>query len=186
VTVLLVSLLAGAVSTMAVTLLVRSAQPWDDAFGRYSGAHLMFHFDASKVTAEQLVATSSLPGVTAAGPPHETVLIPFGRGSQKGQVQLIGRADPGGKVDRIPLAEPTIGGNAASYLQACLDTNYVSSVGPFVERFEAEFAAAVGSRYAVACASGTAAIHLALRILVLAATFLFAPQEHDQVRVLFD
>lgn len=32
VTVLLVSLLAGAVSTMAVTLLVRSAQPWDDAF----------------------------------------------------------------------------------------------------------------------------------------------------------
>jgi len=104
VTVLLVSLLAGGVSTMAVTLLVRSAQPWDDAFGRYSGAHLMFHFDASKVSAEQLAATSSLPGVTAAGPPHETVLIPFGRGSQKGQVQLIGRADPGGKIDRIPLA----------------------------------------------------------------------------------
>ncbi|HEX2755120.1 MAG TPA: DegT/DnrJ/EryC1/StrS family aminotransferase [Candidatus Limnocylindrales bacterium] len=68
-------------------------------------------------------------------------------------------------LDRIPLAEPTIGGNAAAYLQACLDTNYVSSVGPFVERFETEFAAAVGSRFAVACASGTAAIHLALRVL---------------------
>jgi dTDP-4-amino-4,6-dideoxygalactose transaminase len=67
--------------------------------------------------------------------------------------------------DRIPLAEPTIGGNAARYLQECLDTNYVSSVGPFVERFEAEFAAVVGSRFAVACASGTAAIHLALRVL---------------------
>jgi dTDP-4-amino-4,6-dideoxygalactose transaminase len=68
-------------------------------------------------------------------------------------------------VDRIPLAEPTIGGNAARYLQECIDTNFVSSVGPFVERFETEFAAAVGSRYAVACASGTAAIHLALRAL---------------------
>ena len=66
---------------------------------------------------------------------------------------------------RIPLAEPTIGGNAARYLQECLETNYVSSVGPFVGRFETEFAAVVGSRFAVACASGTAAIHLALRVL---------------------
>lgn len=62
---------------------------------------------------------------------------------------------------RIPLAVPSIGGNAAAYLQACLDTNFVSSVGPFVERFEQAFAAAVGARHAVACASGTAALHLA-------------------------
>ena len=67
--------------------------------------------------------------------------------------------------ERIPLAEPSIGGNAARYLQECLDTNFVSSVGPFVERFERDFAASVGARYAVACASGTAAIHLALRVL---------------------
>jgi dTDP-4-amino-4,6-dideoxygalactose transaminase len=66
---------------------------------------------------------------------------------------------------RIPLAEPTIGGNAGRYLEECLRTNFVSSVGPFVERFEQEFAAAVGSRHAVACASGTAAIHLALQVL---------------------
>lgn len=66
---------------------------------------------------------------------------------------------------RIPLAEPSIGGNAERYLQECLATNFVSSVGPFVERFEREFAAAIGSRYAVACASGTAAIHLALQVL---------------------
>jgi dTDP-4-amino-4,6-dideoxygalactose transaminase len=68
-------------------------------------------------------------------------------------------------AERIPLAEPSIGGSAARYLQECLDTNFVSSVGPFVERFETEFAALVGSRFAVACASGTAAIHLALRVL---------------------
>ncbi|MDP9482967.1 MAG: DegT/DnrJ/EryC1/StrS family aminotransferase, partial [Chloroflexota bacterium] len=66
---------------------------------------------------------------------------------------------------RIPLAEPTIGGNAGRYLEECLSTNFVSSVGPFVDRFEREFARAVGSRYAVACASGTAAIHLALLVL---------------------
>lgn len=66
---------------------------------------------------------------------------------------------------RIPLSVPTIGGNAAAYLQACLDTNFVSSVGPFVERFEREFAERVGSRFAVACASGTAALHLALLAL---------------------
>ncbi len=67
--------------------------------------------------------------------------------------------------DRIPLAEPVIGGNALAYLRTCLETNFVSSVGPFVGRFEEAFAAAVGSRFAVACASGTAAIHLALRVL---------------------
>jgi dTDP-4-amino-4,6-dideoxygalactose transaminase len=67
--------------------------------------------------------------------------------------------------DRIPLAEPFIGGNAATYLEECLRTNFVSSVGPFVSRFETAFAEAIGSRYAVACSSGTAAIHLALLVL---------------------
>jgi dTDP-4-amino-4,6-dideoxygalactose transaminase len=71
------------------------------------------------------------------------------------------------RSDWIPLAEPTIGGNAARYLEECLTTNFVSSVGPFVERFEAAFAAAVGSTYAVACSSGTAALHLALRVVDL-------------------
>lgn len=66
---------------------------------------------------------------------------------------------------RIPLAVPVIGGNAGRYLEECLSTNFVSSVGPFVGRFEAAFAASVGSRYAVACSSGTAAIHLALLVL---------------------
>ena len=64
----------------------------------------------------------------------------------------------------IPLAVPTLAGNEAEYLQACLDTNFVSSVGPFVERFEREFATFVGSRHAVACSTGTAALHVALRL----------------------
>jgi dTDP-4-amino-4,6-dideoxygalactose transaminase len=67
--------------------------------------------------------------------------------------------------DRIPLSEPNLAGNALRYLQECVQTNYVSSVGPFVDRFEREFAACVGTKHAVACASGTAAIHVALRVL---------------------
>lgn len=66
--------------------------------------------------------------------------------------------------ERIPLSEPHLVGNAAAYLEECLRTNFVSSVGPFVDRFEREFAAFVGSRYAVACSTGTAAIHVALRL----------------------
>ncbi|GAC1475129.1 MAG: hypothetical protein NVS9B11_16530 [Candidatus Dormibacteraceae bacterium] len=102
-TVLLVSLLAGSVATMGITLLVRSTQPWDEAFDRYEGAHLIFQFDASEVSAEQLAATGSLNGVTAAGPPRETVVVAFARGRDKGRLQLIGRDNPGGALDRMPV-----------------------------------------------------------------------------------
>ncbi len=66
---------------------------------------------------------------------------------------------------RIPLAEPLLAGNERAYLLECLDTNFVSSVGPFVLRFEQEFAARTGSRFAVACSSGTAALHVAMRLV---------------------
>lgn len=62
----------------------------------------------------------------------------------------------------IPLCVPEIRGNEWRYLKECLDTNFVSSVGPFVERFERELAAYVGARFAVATASGTAALHVSL------------------------
>ncbi len=65
----------------------------------------------------------------------------------------------------IPLCEPYLHGNERRYIDDCLTTNFVSSVGPYVERFEREFAAATGSPYAIACVNGTAAIHLALWVL---------------------
>ncbi len=65
----------------------------------------------------------------------------------------------------VPLAEPCLEGNTRTYIEECIATNFVSSVGAFVDRFEREFAAYIGSRYAVACASGTAAIHVAMRLL---------------------
>jgi len=74
-------------------------------------------------------------------------------------------ANPISAPPQIPLCVPHFTGNERRYVLEALDSTFVSSVGPFVERFEREFAAFVGSPYAVACASGTAAIHLALRVL---------------------
>ncbi|MFF5987571.1 DegT/DnrJ/EryC1/StrS family aminotransferase [Prauserella flavalba] len=65
----------------------------------------------------------------------------------------------------IPLVVPELAGNEARYLQECVTSGYVSSAGPFVGRFEREFAAQLGAEHAVACASGTAALHVALRLL---------------------
>ena len=62
----------------------------------------------------------------------------------------------------IPLAVPNLSGNEAKYLQECIDSGFVSSVGPFVSRFEQMIAQAAGSPYAVATASGTAGLHVAL------------------------
>lgn len=64
----------------------------------------------------------------------------------------------------IPLAVPAIGGNEWRYVKECLDTNWVSSVGPFVDRFEAEIASKVSSRYGVAAVNGTSALHVALLV----------------------
>jgi len=64
----------------------------------------------------------------------------------------------------IALSEPTFQGNEGVYLQECLASTFVSSVGPFVTRFENEFASKVGATHAVACATGTAALHLALLV----------------------
>jgi dTDP-4-amino-4,6-dideoxygalactose transaminase len=63
----------------------------------------------------------------------------------------------------IPLLEPSLSGNESRYLQECVDSGFVSSVGPFVDLFEQEFTQRLGSSHAVAVASGTAALHLALR-----------------------
>lgn len=65
----------------------------------------------------------------------------------------------------IPLSVPHLAGNEGRYLSECLESNFVSSVGPFVERFERDFAAVVGAKHAVACSTGTAALHVALQVV---------------------
>ena len=60
------------------------------------------------------------------------------------------------------LHEPHFGGNEWTYLKECLDSTYVSSVGKFVNRFEAELADYTGAKHAIAVVNGTAALHVAL------------------------
>ena len=74
----------------------------------------------------------------------------------------------------IPLAVPSIGERERRYVLEAIDSGYVSSIGPFVSRFEAAFADTVGARHAVACASGTAAIHVGLLVLGVRAEDLVA------------
>jgi aminotransferase in exopolysaccharide biosynthesis len=62
----------------------------------------------------------------------------------------------------VALHEPRFNGNESRYLQDCIDSTFVSSVGPFVDRFEAELAAYTGAAYAVVVVNGTAALHIAL------------------------
>lgn len=65
----------------------------------------------------------------------------------------------------IPLCVPNLGGREWEYVKECLDTNFISSVGPFVARFEQLLAARIGGEVtAVATVNGTAALHLALLV----------------------
>ncbi len=68
----------------------------------------------------------------------------------------------GGDEPFIPLAAPELGGREWEYVKEALDSGWVSSAGPFVERFEESVAAYVGAPNAVATVNGTAALHVAM------------------------
>jgi perosamine synthetase len=63
---------------------------------------------------------------------------------------------------RLPVAAPDLSGREAEYVADAIASSWISSTGPYVERFEREFAAWCGSRTAVTAANGTVALHLAL------------------------
>jgi perosamine synthetase len=60
------------------------------------------------------------------------------------------------------LHEPVFEGNESAYLEECLNSTFVSSVGPFVDRFELDLAEYTGAKHAVATVNGTAALQVAL------------------------
>ena len=64
----------------------------------------------------------------------------------------------------IPLCIPEIRGNEWEYVKECLDTNWVSSVGPYVDRFENMVSNYVGTNYAIATSNGTSALHISLLV----------------------
>ncbi|NNE33124.1 MAG: LegC family aminotransferase [Winogradskyella sp.] len=62
----------------------------------------------------------------------------------------------------IPLHEPRFRGNEKKYLNECIDSTFVSSVGKFVDQFETAVAKFTGAEYAIATVNGTAALHIGL------------------------
>lgn len=63
------------------------------------------------------------------------------------------------------MNEPLLDGNEKKYLVECIDTGWISSEGPFVRRFEEEFASSVGRKHGIAVSNGTAALDAAVEAL---------------------
>jgi putative ABC transport system permease protein len=118
----LTALFAVTSSVMAAGLLVASSAPFDHAFAKQHGPHLIAVYDESKATPAQLDATAHATGVTAAAGPYPVVTIdPESAGSansvaasaipggdlpagiQLGPLTIAGRATPGGTVDDLTL-----------------------------------------------------------------------------------
>ena len=70
-----------------------------------------------------------------------------------------------GNKEFIPLHAPVFIGNEKKYLEECIDTTFVSSVGAFVDRFENKVAEYTGAKKAVVCVSGTNALHMAMLLV---------------------
>src|SRR5204863_4133798 len=68
------------------------------------------------------------------------------------------------KPPRVYLSMPHMGGGELELVREAFATNWIAPLGPHVDAFEREFAALVGSPHAAALSSGTAALHLALRL----------------------
>jgi len=64
--------------------------------------------------------------------------------------------------DFLPLHEPRFGGNELKYVEECIKTGWVSSVGSYVDRFERDLAEFLGAKHAIATVNGTSALHLCL------------------------
>ena len=72
-------------------------------------------------------------------------------------------------MSRIYLSPPHLSGLEEKYLQEALASNWIAPLGPQVNAFEQEMASYLGIKAAVALSSGTAALHLALKLAGVAA-----------------
>jgi aminotransferase in exopolysaccharide biosynthesis len=70
-----------------------------------------------------------------------------------------------GTRDFIPLHSPKFGGKEKVYLEHCIDTSFVSSIGKFVDQFESKIAQTTNTKKAVAVVNGTAGLQVALRLV---------------------
>ena len=66
-------------------------------------------------------------------------------------------------MSRIPLSVPSFNGNEWKYVKECIDTEWVSSAGKYVEIFE-KMSTYTKSKFAIACVNGTSALHISLKL----------------------
>lgn len=62
----------------------------------------------------------------------------------------------------IPVSQPAFLGNERAYVDRCMETQWISSIGEFIPKFEAQFASILGVESAISCCNGTVALHLSL------------------------
>lgn len=103
----LVTAAAVTATVLGAGLLVASKTPFDDAFAAQRGAHLTVRVDSGAVTEAQLTASASAPGVVAAAGPYRVLAVAFTDrdGMRLPPLGVVARADPGGPVDRVELAD---------------------------------------------------------------------------------
>ena len=65
----------------------------------------------------------------------------------------------------IPLCTPSIQGNEWKYIKECLDTEWVSSAGKYVDLFEKKIAEYTNSKFAISCINGTSALQISLQLV---------------------
>lgn len=113
---------------------------------------------ADVMKAAEAIAADSDPATVAQrinGAGHVVALVD----ADRRPIEFASPARP----QRIPVAEPALHGNELKYVTECITTNWISSQGSFVRRFETEFAARLGVPHGLAVSNGTVALHLALK-----------------------
>jgi len=65
-------------------------------------------------------------------------------------------------MDLLPVASADVGSSELKYVVEAMESTWISSSGPFIDRFETEFADLCGTKHSLACSNGTVALHLAL------------------------
>ncbi|GAA3468195.1 ABC transporter permease [Nonomuraea roseola] len=104
----LVVLCSTTTAMLALGLLDVTSGPFDDAFDKQNGAHVVAAFDAAKVSRAHLEQTARQPGVEAVAGPFGQAVVVAPKGSRAvvaGPLTVVGRTDPGGPVDRVELRQ---------------------------------------------------------------------------------
>ena len=98
--------------------------------------------------------------------PGLSSVLDFNRGPEAAEEPTLSLCRSGPRQGRTySVAETRLAGNERAYIDECLRSNWLSSKGPFIGRFEDAFAREAGCKFAVTCSSGTTALHLVLAAL---------------------